>query len=128
MMTVAAAGKINPFFIHRSDDVDDPWTAGMTVMRRQPLLLGRGHLERGNSTARAIIGKAESLRRRKKGSNKKGNKRSTTSTPSSSDSAGFRCTDRAAATAGAHLRDFMHATSMHGLKYAAEKEASYIER
>lgn len=27
-----------------------------------------------------------------------------------------------------HLRDFMHATSMHGLKYAAEKEASWIER
>jgi hypothetical protein len=31
-------------------------------------------------------------------------------------------------TAGAHLRDFMHATSMHGLKYAAEKEATWIER
>ena len=29
---------------------------------------------------------------------------------------------------GAHLRDFMNATSMHGLKYAAEKEATWIER
>ena len=27
-----------------------------------------------------------------------------------------------------HLRDFMTSSSMHGLKYAAEKEASWIER
>ena len=27
-----------------------------------------------------------------------------------------------------HLRDFMTSSSMHGLKYAAEKEASWVER
>lgn len=27
-----------------------------------------------------------------------------------------------------HLRDFLHSTSMHGLKYAADKEASYVEK
>ena len=30
--------------------------------------------------------------------------------------------------ASEHLRDFMTSSSMHGLKYAAEKEASWIER
>lgn len=27
-----------------------------------------------------------------------------------------------------HLRDFLHSTSMHGLKYAADKEAPWVER
>lgn len=35
---------------------------------------------------------------------------------------------RMAAVSSAHLRDFMHATSMHGLKYAADKDASWKEK
>ena len=27
-----------------------------------------------------------------------------------------------------HLRDFLHSSSMHGLKYAADKEAPWVER
>ena len=27
-----------------------------------------------------------------------------------------------------HLRDFLHSSSMHGLKYAADKEATYVEK
>lgn len=27
-----------------------------------------------------------------------------------------------------HLRDFLHSTSIHGLKYAADKDASWPER
>ena len=39
-----------------------------------------------------------------------------------------RSATRCCRTGRFHLRDFMHATSMHGLKYAAEKEASCPER
>jgi hypothetical protein len=39
-----------------------------------------------------------------------------------------RSATRCCRTGRLHLRDFMHATSMHGLKYAAEKEASCPER
>lgn len=113
MMTTA--GKINPFFIHRSDDVDDPWTAGMSMIRRKEAM--DGDKKRSGSTA-AITRNLNKKNRKKRYYAKK---KSNTST------VGFRCTD-GTATAGAHLRDFMHATSMHGLKYAAEKEASWIER
>lgn len=94
----AAVKRINPFFIHRQSDVSD-----------DPWMDGMSMIRRkvkdGDKIFRARFKKAK----KKKITHR------------------FQCTKRAA-SAGAHLRDFMHATSMHGLKYAAEKEASWIER
>lgn len=114
-MTESAVGhRINPFSIHRSDGDrdDDPWmTAGMPGMigsRIKPMII-LGGVKKRNPTGAA------------KSTNKERNEKTVRF---------GRCinANNIPPTAGAHLRDFMHATSMHGLKYAAEKEATWIER
>ncbi|XP_046454006.1 pickpocket protein 28-like isoform X2 [Daphnia pulex] len=141
-MTDESAGRrINPFFIHGGGTTttttcnhqdftgdssdDDPWkTAGMPgmILSRNcsvkangvPSMTGGAGMVDVNVRQRNAVGIIKWIRKEKK--KKKNNKKKTLRY------GGGR------PTAGAHLRDFMHATSMHGLKYAAEKEATWIER
>ncbi|XP_059352662.1 pickpocket protein 28-like [Daphnia carinata] len=121
-MTEAAVGhRINPFSIHRSshgDGDDEPWTtAGMPGMIRnriQPMIiLGGVEKRQAAGVAKRMKKERNENKKKKKMAVRFGRCINATNIPP---------------TFGAHLRDFMHATSMHGLKYAAEKEASWIER
>ena len=106
-MNEAAGHEINPFFIHRYGDSDeDHWTTdGMPGMIPTRIKQPNGGVTGGFfklKPKRNAVGIVKWNKKKKKKKKKEG--------------------------AGAHLRDFMHATSMHGLKYAAEKEATWIER
>lgn len=130
-MTDESAGRrINPFFIHGGTTTttattcnhqdlvgdssdDDPWKrAGMPGMIRSrncsvkangvPSMTGGAGMVDVNVRQRNAVGIIKWIRKEKK--------------------------KKTLRYGGAHLRDFMHATSMHGLKYAAEKEATWIER
>lgn len=130
-MTYEAAGRrIHPFFIHghgTTEDGDsdgDPWkTAGMPGMirSRNCSVKANGAMTGGAGMVGVDVPKRNAVgiikwMKKEKMMKKKKKKRATLQ----------RLGGRP--TAGAHLRDFMHATSMHGLKYAAEKEATWIER
>lgn len=121
-MNESAGHQINPFFIHRyGDSDDDHWTTqGMSGMiRSRNNCIG---IVKSNGGGEATMGGVKIPKRNAVGIIKWMKKKKKTKTTTFKRKYGGR------PTASAHLRDFMHATSMHGLKYAAEKEATWIER